>query len=162
MPYICKTCPSILSWSLPSASLPTIKILASISNTLGTSPKILSILCWNILPAGATLNGILHTCTCQIDMQKLNNFVSSFRVWYPELTQIVFTSIHLLVLGSMSLTVGPLWTSLINVWLSLAGSEHMQMVLFGLHAKINLFYHSDVSTTHSGTIIQCCCILIHS
>ena len=55
--FICITNFNVLSWSLPSALYPTIKMSCSILNTFGRSLKISVIFCLNKSPAGTSPNG---------------------------------------------------------------------------------------------------------
>ena len=57
--HICITCFGFLSWSLPLASYPTIKMSSAIPNTFGRSLNISLILSQSISPASATPNSSL-------------------------------------------------------------------------------------------------------
>ena len=47
----------------------------------------------------------------------------------------------------MSLTVGHLWTGLINAWFSLAGYGYILTFPLGFGTGTKLLYHSDISPT---------------
>ena len=59
------------SWSLPSASYPTTKMLSAIPNTLHKSLNISYIFLQNISPAGLLQMAISFICICQIGIKML-------------------------------------------------------------------------------------------
>ena len=66
-------------------------------------------------------------CTYQINMQmwlSMKIFLSSFRLWYPELALIMVIEYTFVNLVIILFNVGPLCTGHISNWLSLAGSSH--------------------------------------
>ena len=78
-----------------------------------------------------------------------------------NLLQRLSYSTHLLFWGVYHYAI-PLYTSLVNTWLSLAGSRHICTVPLDLITMTKLFYHSVNSFTHSGASILCCCSLSSS
>ena len=83
----------------------------------GMSLYILSMLCCNILPAGAAPNIYclyLYLPNWQANVVRYDDFSSNFRFWYPELASMIDMYLTLLSLGSMSFNVGPLCMGLIN------------------------------------------------
>ena len=126
----------------------------TILNTLGTSLKISSFCTGMCQAAGAAPNGsftYLYLPNCHAKVIKYHDLLSNFMVWYPEPTSITVRLCTIVNLGNMSLAVGPLCTSLYNVWLSLASSA----IWPGYEGRA--LCHSDVSFTSSGTVICCCC-----
>ena len=57
----------------------------------------------------------------------------------------------------MSLSVGPLCTSLISAWFCHAGSRHNLTLPFALGINTKLLHHSAVSSTPSGPMMSCFC-----
>ena len=60
-------------------------------------------------------------------------------------------------LENISLTVGLLYTGLLNAWFSLARSEHGQTIPFFIGTSMKLLHDSNILPTPSGTSI---CFLI--
>ena len=81
---------------------------------------------------------------------RYDDVMSHLRLWYPELTSIIDKFFTLL------LSVGPLWTGLLSVWLSLAKSRHTLTLSFGFHMRIKLLHHSAISSMAKGFIMSCC------
>ena len=88
---------------------------------------------------------------------KYDDFSSSFKLSYPELTSIRERYFALLSFGSMSLRVGSLCHDLISVWFNCAGSRHNLTLPFGLGTSTKLLHHFDVSSTLRGAIMSCFC-----
>ena len=108
-----------------------------------------------LLQTGAT-----HTYICQISMWMLLHmmiFLSSFRLWYPELASIIGIYLTLLNLGNISFNVGPLCIDLINTCLNCVGSKHNLTWPSALGASTELLHHYAVSSTPSGVIISILC-----
>ena len=64
--------------------------------------------------------------------------------------------------GRISFNIGPLCTSLISAFLSLARSRHNHALPFALGTTMKLLHHSDVSFTPKDTIICFFCNLSRS
>ena len=90
-------------------------------------------------------------------MVKYDDCLSNFRLWYPELTLMMDMYCTLLSLGSISFSVGPLCISLINAWLSCAGSKHSCTLPFALGTTTKLLHHSAISSTPSGAMMSSSC-----
>ena len=160
---LCNTLHTVSSWSLPSVSYPATNISSVIPNTLGRSLNILSIFLWNISPAGAAPNGnclYLYLPNWHANVIKYD-YLSSFKLWYPEFTSIRERYFTLLCFGSISLSVSPLCTSL-SAWFSQAGSRHNLTFPFALGTSTKLLHYSEVSSTPRGAIMSCFCTLLNS
>ena len=108
---------SVSSWSLPSLSQPTTKISSVMPNTLGQSLNISSFFLSNISPVGVVPNGnpwYLYLPNWHANVVKYDDLSSTFKLWYPELVSIKEIYCTLFNFGNISLSVGPICTSLIN------------------------------------------------
>ena len=70
-------------------------------------------------------------------------------MWYPELASIMDIYYTLFSFGKIWLSVGPLWTGLINAWFSLAGSKHSLTLPLDLGPNTKPLHHSVVSSIPS-------------
>ena len=95
-------------------------------------------------------------------MVKYEDFVSTFRLWQPELTSVMVVLHTLVSLGSTSFNVGPLCIGLINAWLSLAGSRHKGTAQLNLGTTMKLLHLSAISPILSAAEICCPCSLSNS
>ena len=142
--HLCITLHPVSSWSLPSASYLTTNISSAILNILGKSLNISLIFPWNISPAGVVPNGnhlYLYLQHWHASISKYYDFSSSFKLSYPEFTSIRERYFTLLCFGSMSLSVGPLCTSLISAWFIHAGSRQSLTFPFALGTITKLLHH---------------------
>ena len=90
------------------------------------------------------------------------DLLSNFRLWYPEFTSIRDRFFTLFNFGKISLSVGPLWTSLTRTSLSFAGSRHSLTLPLGLGMSMKLLHHSTISSMPKGVIMSCCWSLYNS
>ena len=70
-----------------------------------------------MLATGAALQGshfYLYLPNGHANVVRHDDFLCNFRLWYPELASIINIYFTLLSLGSISFSVGPLCTGLIN------------------------------------------------
>ena len=156
--HICITHLNALLWSLPSASYPTIKILSTMSNTLGWSLNILFIFHWNMSPTAASKYGSLvspYLPNWHAKRVTCYDFVVHFRLWYPKLASISFRYCIFVSYGNISLIVVSLCIGLISNGLSLSGSKHGQKIPFNLGTITKLLHHSAVLSACIG-MITCC------
>ena len=134
-------------------------------NTFGMSLKISSIFLWNMLPAGATPTGshlYLYHSNWHANIVKYEDFLSGFKLWYPELTSIRERYFALLSFGRISFRVDPLCIGLISAWFRHAGSRHNLTLPLALVTNTKLLHHSDVLSTPSGAIMYSFCSLSNS
>ena len=104
--------------------------------------------------AGAVQNGSPVYLYLPIDMQMLLNVIFVyFRLWYPELASFNDRWYVFFSFGNSSLTVGSLFTGLINTCLSLPRTNCRGTVPSGLDTRAKLLHQSDALSTPSGTII---------
>ena len=116
------------------------------------SLNISSILCLNILPTGAALNRsclYLHLPSWQASVVRYDDFLSNFRLWYPELASLIDKYLTLLSLGSMLFNVGPLCMGLVNAWFNHVESKHNLTLPLALGTNTKLLHHSDVLSNPS-------------
>ena len=101
-------------------------MLSTILKMFGISLNISFILHCNMSPTGTALNGshlYLYLPNVHWNVVRYNDFLSSFRLWYPELASIIDIYFTILSLGNISFNMGPQCTGLINTWFILAGSK---------------------------------------
>ena len=98
---------------------------SAMPNTLGKFLNMSSILHWNMSPAWVAQNGsllYLYLSNWHMNVVRYDDLLSNLRWWYPEFISIRDKYFILFNFGKISLSVGPLCTSLISAWLSLARS----------------------------------------
>ena len=136
------------------------KMWSAMPKTFGISLNILSILCWNISPTGATPNGrclYRYLPNGHANVVRYHDWVSNPTLWYPKLTSIIDMYFTLFSLGNISLSVGPLCIGLINAWFSHAGSRHSLTLPFTLGTNTKLLHHSTISSTPNGVMMSIFC-----
>ena len=129
------------------------------------SLKISSIFLWNMLPAGATPNGsylYLYCPNWHANIVRYEDFSSSLKLWYPELTSIRERNFALLSFGRISIRMGTLCMGLISAWFRCAGSKHNPTIPLALGTNSKLLHHSADSLTPSGAIMLSFCSLSNS
>ena len=136
---ICSFFHSMSWWSLSLLPYST-TFSSAMPNTFGTSLNISSNFHWSISPVGAAPNAIFYICTFQGGMQMLWGMIISHLASGCDIQN--STSIReryftfVFSFGKISSSVGPIWTSLISAWYSLAGYRHRLTSPLGLiHIK---------------------------
>ena len=97
--------------------------------------------------------------TMQVNVIRYSDFLSNFRLWYPELASMIDMYLILLNLGSMSFNVGPLCIGFINACFNHAGYKHTLALPLALGTKTKVLHHSDILSTSCGVIMSSCCSL---
>ena len=134
--------------------------IISDTKKLGKTLNILSVFLWNISPMGAAPNGdllYLNLPNWYVTVVRYDDFLSSFKSWCPWLASIGERYCTLLNFGSKSLSIGPLCTSFINAWFSLARSKHSLTFPFGFGTNTKLLHHSTAFPMPSGAVMSCYC-----
>ena len=147
-------------WSAPSSSYPITKMSSMMLKTFGMSPKISSVLHWNISPAGTALNGnhlYWYLPNGHANVVRYEDLVSNCRLWYPELASIIDMYFTLLSLGGISFNVGPIWMGLISAWFSLTSSNHSLTLPFALGTNTKLLHHSVNLSIPRGVMMSIFC-----
>ena len=114
---------------------------------------------------GAGRNGnllYLYLPNWHVNVVKYDDLSSSFKLWYPEPASIRERYCTLFDFGNILLSIGSLYSGLINAWFRLAGSRHSLTVPFGFGTNTKLFCHSAVSPMPSGPMMSYCCMCSNS
>ena len=90
-------------------------------------------------------------------MVKYDDCLSKLILWQPELTSMMDMYCTLLSFGSISFSVGLLCISLINTWLSHAGSKHSLTLPLALGTNTKLLHHSAISSIPRGAMMSISC-----
>ena len=144
-------------WSALSWLYPITKMSSLMPKAFGMSPKISSILHWNISPTGAAPN---DNCLYQYlpnghaNVVRYDDLVSNCRLWYPELAPIIDMYFKLSSVGSISFNVGPLWMGLISAWFSLTRSKYSLTLLFALGTNTKQLHHSVILSILRGAMMS--------
>ena len=112
-----------------------------------------------------TLNGSLinlYLPNFHGNVTKYEDFLLSFRLWYPKPTSVMVIYHTFVSLGSISFHVDPLCTTCTGTCLSLVESRHICTVLLDWGNITKLLHISAVLSTPSGASILCCCWLSSS
>ena len=92
-------------------------------------------------------------------MVRYEDFLSSFKLWYPDLTSIRERYFALLCFGRILFSVSPLCMGLNSAWFRCTGSRHNLTISLPLGTNTKLLHLSTDSLTHSGTIMSSFCSL---
>ena len=126
-------------------------------NTYGMSLKISSVFLWNMLPAGAAPNGshlYVYHPNWHTNMVRYEDFLSSFKLWYPEFASIRERYFALSSFGRISFRVCPLCIGLISAWFKCAGSRHNLTLPLALVTSTKLWHHSNGLLTPSSAMMS--------
>ena len=151
--YIWITCFSIISWSLPFSSYPTIRMWPAMPITLSRSLNISSIF------SGTCPLSMLHLVVAWYICFYKTNRKKGCRWWFFGLIQFMIAQtasifVRYCVGGrSTSLTVWPLCTEQMCAWISVIGSRQSSTVSLGSGSNMRLLHHSPVSSIPIGTMI---------
>ena len=99
----------------------------------------------------------LEYVACRSWSKQYDDCMTTYMLWWPELTSLRVKYLTLANFGNILLMVGHLRTGHISVWFSLAGSKHNLTFLLGFGISMKLLHPFTISSTPSCVIIFCCC-----